>query len=110
MHDDRELACHGDNCTTQAAPLGDGHAPGLEHGPALDPGEQGECSLDESFAYRPVASLGDRSVPVDLTRRVFARRETEVRTEITGVRKARRIVDAGGIGQRDNGADARYGE
>ena len=107
MHDDRELARHGDDGTAQAAPLGDGHAPGLEYGPALDPREQGQRSLDEGFAYRPVASLGNRSVAVDFAGSVFARREAEMRTEIAGVRKTRRIVDAGGVGQRDNGADAR---
>src|SRR5436853_6396084 len=84
MHDDRELARHGDDRAAQATSLGDGHAPGLEHRPALDPREQRQRRLDEGLADRSVAGLGDRTVAVDLARRVFARGETEMRTEKLG--------------------------
>jgi hypothetical protein len=58
VHDDRELARDSDDRTTQAASLGNSHAPRLQHGPPLDPCEQSQRRLDEDFTHRPVAGLG----------------------------------------------------
>ena len=68
------------------------------------------CTRVPRFAYRSVTGFGDRPVAIDLAGRVFARRKTEMRPEIAGMGKACRIIDAGGIGQRDNGAHTRYRE
>jgi hypothetical protein len=39
MHDDRELARHGDDRATEPTAFGDGRAPGLQRGPSMDAGE-----------------------------------------------------------------------
>ncbi len=63
VHDNRQLARHGDDRTAQAAPLGDGHAPGLECRPALDTREQGQRGLDEGLADSPVNASRTASRP-----------------------------------------------
>jgi Domain of unknown function (DUF1998) len=51
MQDDREFARHGDDCATQPATFGDGHAPGLQRGPSLDAREQGPASSIRERIY-----------------------------------------------------------
>jgi hypothetical protein len=76
----------------------------------MDAREQGQRRLHERFAHGPIAGLGDRSIAVDLAGSVLAWGQAEVWTDISRTEEARRIIDAGGVGQSDDGADTMHRE
>lgn len=78
VHDHRQLPRNRDGGTTDPAPLGDGHAPGLERRPARHPCQQGMRRQEQRLPRKLVSAFADRAVTVDLAGRILARRQAEM--------------------------------
>src|SRR5260370_29654419 len=109
VHDDGELAGDGDLCAAHADTLGEGQAPAFESARAAIALQEDGSGLEKIGPRQPIAATGDMPGDVDLARLESSAREAEIGADRGRMLEPGGIVDDGGVGQRDNDADARDG-
>src|SRR5260370_11535154 len=106
VHDDGELTGDGDLCAAHADTRGERQAPAFESARAAIALQEDGSGLEKLGPYHPIAATGDMPGHVDLARLEASGRDAEIGADRGRMLEPSGIVDDGGVGQRDNDADA----